>query len=68
MKLGIVITTHGNNGILCVQCLECFLRYLPNAFIVLYVNESSDAKILNIKNNYPSVTYVYVNDQKKMEG
>lgn len=68
MKLGIVITTHGNNGILCVQCLECYLRYLPDAFIVLYVNESSDAKILNIKDNYPSVTYVYVNDQKKNGG
>lgn len=50
------------------QCLECFLRYLPNSFIVLYVNESSDAKILDIENNYPSITYVYVNDQKKNGG
>ena len=25
MKCGVVLTTHGNNGIFCIQCLECYL-------------------------------------------
>ena len=67
MKCGIVITTHGNNGIICIQCLESIIRNIPNSFIVLYVNESSDPKLLNIKDNYPNITYIYIEDQKKME-
>ena len=34
----------------------------PNSFIVLYVNESSDPKILNIKDNYTNITYIYMRD------
>ena len=36
--IGVVITTHGNNGIYVRQCLECFLRNTPNAYIVFFVN------------------------------
>lgn len=68
MKCGVVITTHGNNGIFCIQCLECYLRHLPDAFIILYVNESSDPKILNIKKMYPTVKYIYIEDQHKNGG
>ena len=50
MKIGCVITTHGNNGIYAIQCIDCFLRNIPNGYIVLYVNNSTDPKILNIKN------------------
>ena len=63
MKCGVVLTTHGNNGIFCIQCLECYLRHLPDAFIVLYVNESTDPKILNIKNDYPNIKYIYIENQ-----
>jgi len=68
MKTGIVITTHGNNGIFAIQCLECFLRNVSNAFIVIYVNSSQDIKILNIKNDYPDVEYIYIDDQIKSGG
>ena len=60
---GIVITTHGNNGIYAIQCLECFMRTFTDAFIVLYVNGSNDKQTLNIKNNYPNINYVYIEDQ-----
>ena len=39
-KIGVVITTHGYNGIYVIQCIDCYLRYIPNAYIVLFVNES----------------------------
>ena len=41
-KLGIVITTHGYNGIYVRQCINCFLKFFPNAYIILFVNESKD--------------------------
>ena len=46
-KLGIVITTHGNNGIYVRNCINCFLKFFPNAYIVLFVNESRDKITLN---------------------
>ena len=64
-KCGVVITTHGNNGIYAIQCLNCFLKHLPNSFIVFFVNTSSDEKILSVEKNYPGVKYIYVEDQEK---
>lgn len=68
MKIGCVITTHGNNGIYAIQCIDCFLRNIPNGYIVLYVNNSTDPKILNIKNEYPNIEYIYIEDQDSFGG
>jgi GT2 family glycosyltransferase len=67
-NIGIIITTHGYNGIYVIQCIECYLRLLPNAFIILYVNESEDQKILSIKKDYPKIKYIYIDDQHKSGG
>ena len=67
-NIGIVITTHGNNGIYAKQCLECFIRNVPNAFITFYVNESNDPQTLNIENDYPNIHYIYNKDQTKSGG
>ena len=67
-KVGVVITTHGNNGVYARQCIECYRRFVPDAFVVLYVNESSDPKTLSIQADYPSIEYVYVSNQKKDGG
>ena len=66
--IGVVITTHGNNGIYVRQCLECFLRNTPNAYIVFFVNESSDPKILSIEKDYPNIHYIYNEDQNLSGG
>ena len=34
-----------------------------NAYIVLYINESSDSITLNLKNEFPSIEVIYVEDQ-----
>tara|TARA_Y100000389_G_scaffold136015_1_gene133527 strand:+ start:2034 stop:3485 length:1452 start_codon:yes stop_codon:yes gene_type:complete len=68
MKCGIVITTYGNNGIYAKQCLDCFLRNVPNAFVVFFVNTSEDEKTLSIQNQYSKVKYIYIEDQKKNGG
>ena len=52
-KTGVVITTHGFNGIFVKQALECYIRELPdNYFIVLYINESNDKIVLDLMNQY----------------
>ena len=63
-KIGVIITTHGNNGRLLTKCLDNFIYYLPkNSYIVLYVNESTDPITLSIKNKYPTIEYIFINDQ-----
>ena len=67
-KIGVVITTHGYNGIYVIQCIECYLRHIPDTYIVLFVNESSDPMILNIKDNFPTIEYIYIHNQNKFGG
>lgn len=67
-KIGVVITTNGNWGINVKQCIECYLRELKNKFIVLYINESSDPITLSLKDLFPEITVIYINDQKKNGG
>ena len=69
VKIGVVITTHGFNGVFIQQTLNCFLRELPDkAFIVLFINESNDSITLNLKNKYKNVKIIYINDQIKSGG
>ena len=67
-KIGVVVTTHGFNGVYVRQCIECYQRVVPDAFVVLYVNESSDPKTLSIEEDYPDIEYIYVSDQKEGGG
>lgn len=67
-KLGIVITTHGNNGIYIEKCIKCFLKFFPKSYIILFVNESKDPITLAIKNKYPKVHYIYIENQIKNGG
>jgi hypothetical protein len=71
-KIGVVITTHGNNGVYVRQCLECFIRELPNNYyIVLYVNESTDIITRNLYKEYSTnkkINIIYIEDQNKFGG
>ena len=63
-KIGVVITTHGNNGILLEQCIKSYLKFLPkNTSYFLFVNESYDKLTLSIRNKYPMINYIYIYDQ-----
>ena len=63
-KIGVVVTTHGANGIFARQTLECFIRELPsNSFIVLFINESEDPITLGLADEFPQVKVVHVLDQ-----
>lgn len=71
VKTGVVITTHGYNGVYIRQCLECFIRELPdNFFIVVYINESNDSITLALQNSHATsnIQFIYVEDQKKNGG
>ena len=68
-KIGVIITTNGDNGIFVRQCIECYLRTLPKeSYIILYINESEDPVTLNLKNIFPSVEIIYVENQQKEGG
>ena len=68
-KVGVVITTHGNNGILVRQCIKSFIKFLPkNSYISLFVNESEDEVTLSLKNEFSNIDYYYIDDQKKNGG
>jgi len=76
VKIGVVITTHGFNGVFVKQALECYIRELPdNYFIVLYINESKDKIILDLMNQYNNneafkgkIQVIYIKDQKSNGG
>ena len=68
VKTGVIITTHGFNGVYARQCLESFIRELPpNYFIVLYINESQDPVTLELQDSHSSanVDIVYVENQQE---
>lgn len=64
-SIGVVITTHGDNGVFARQTVESFVRELPsNTFIVLFINESEDPITLGIGEKYPQIKVIHVEDQK----
>ena len=63
-KIGVIITTHGDNGIFVDNCIKKFIEILPkNTYIVLFINESNDPITLNLCNKYSSITVVHNKDQ-----
>ena len=68
-KTGVIITTHGNNGIFIKQAVQSFLAFMPsNMYLVVYVNESDDKITLHLKELFPSIDVVYVVDQHNNGG
>lgn len=71
VKIGVVLTTHGFNGVFVKQALESYIRELPdNYFIVLYINESKDNIVLDLMNQYNNdeaykgkIRVIYIEDQ-----
>ena len=72
VKIGVVITTHGYNGVFARQCLNSYIRELPkNYFIVLFINESRDEITLNFIKKYENnekILVIYNDDQTKFGG
>ncbi len=67
-RLGIVITTHGFWGVLARQCIECYTREFPEAFIVLFINGSNDHITLGLEKEFSQIKVVYIKDQIKSGG
>ena len=68
-KIGVVITTHGYNGIFARQAVESFIRELPsNRFIVLFINESDDPITNGLADQFPEINVVNIEVQKTGPG
>jgi len=68
---GFIVTTHHNNYDIIKKCLDLLFKYIPdNSYVVLYVNETTCDKILNIKNDYLEYKFdcIYIDDQIKNGG
>uniref|UniRef100_A0A6C0C4A1 Uncharacterized protein n=1 Tax=viral metagenome TaxID=1070528 RepID=A0A6C0C4A1_9ZZZZ len=68
IRLGVVITTNGFWGVLVRQCMECYTREFPEAFIVLFINESEDPITLGLEKEFSQIKVVYIKDQIKSGG
>ena len=68
IRLGVVITTNGFWGVLVRQCIECYTREFPEAFIVLFINESGDPITLGLEKEFSQIKVVYIKDQIKSGG
>ena len=64
-KIGVVITTHGDNGVFARQTIESCIRELPtNTFIILFINESQDPITIGLKEMFPEIKVVNVENQR----
>ena len=70
---GFIVTTHFNNYDIIKKCLDLIFNNIPNeSFVILYVNETSCNKVLNIKNDYFSFKdkfeVIYIKNQLENGG
>ena len=70
---GFILTTHFNNYNIIKKCLDLLFKNIPNnSFTILYVNETSCEKVLNIKNDYLSFKdnfdVIYIDNQEINDG
>lgn len=69
VKVGIVITTHGNHGSTVRRCLQSVIKHTKEtACICVFDNESTDEQTLSIPTDFPTVFYFRVDDQTKNGG
>lgn len=59
-KVGVVITTFGNNYVFAKQAVLCFLRHVQQhpLYLLLYVNGSDDERLLSIQTEFPEIQVV----------
>ena len=67
-KIGVVVTTHGNNGVFATQCLETICKYVPQTpdftlHLVVFVNKPADIQTLNMPNVFPNAIFHFIEDQ-----
>lgn len=66
-SVGVVITTHGNNGVFVRQCIDSFIQHIDTDMyelhIIMYINETADNITLSVPELFPQVKVVYVSDQ-----
>ena len=68
-KTGVVLTTHGNNGIYVRQAIQSFIAFMPlNFYMIVYINESNDEIILQLQELFPSIDVIYISDQHQNGG
>jgi len=68
-KVGVVITTHGDNGILTKQAIKSLYKFLPNnTYIILFVNESDEKETKLLKKYFINLNVIYIDDQEKNNG
>ena len=68
IKTGVVVAAYNCDTVMARQCLDCFARHVPDAFIVMQLGISSDPDVLNMMGDYPSVRYVYASDPNGNSG
>lgn len=65
--VGVVVTTHGNNGVYVRRCIASFYRSVPtdryDLHVVLYINEPTDALTPTLREEFPQLTIVRIADQ-----
>ena len=69
-KIGIVLVTHGNNGIFVEQAIKSFLKHINDVYICVYVNESNDPLLVEISKIYnnTNIEWTFIDDQNKSGG
>ena len=68
-KVGVVVTTHGNNGILVKQAIKSLYKFLPkNSYIVLFINESNEKETKMLKKYFSNLNVIYIENQEKNGG
>jgi GT2 family glycosyltransferase len=68
-KTGVVITTHGSNGIYVKQAIQSFIAFMPsNIYMVVYINESNDEITLQLQELFPSIDVIHILDQGQNGG
>lgn len=71
-SVGVVVTTHGNNGVFvrqCIDSLHCHVnRPMYTLHVVLYINECGDDLTLRMGDLFPQIRVVRVSDQEAHGG
>lgn len=70
---GFIVTTHFNNYYTIKKCLDLLFNIIPKeSFVILYVNETTCNKVLNIKDDYLSYKdnfeVIYIDNQEENGG
>lgn len=70
---GFIVTTHFNNYNTIKKCLDLLFNVIPTeSFVILFVNQTTCNKVLNIKDDYLSYKYkfevIYIDNQEKNGG